>query len=189
MYVVNFFGAPCTGKSTIAACIFHKFKKYLPGFNVELVTEVAKDLCWENNSMALRDQLYVAGKQEHRLYRLSCSDVDIAITDAPLMLQTIYYNLNNKPNSEEFEKVIFGHSNMYQNINFMLYPRSKINYENAGRNYDFERQEEITGKILDLFEKYKIDYINVSDDIDSTKIYRDILKIIEKAESVKDDWT
>lgn len=47
MLIVNLFGAPGAGKSTLAAYVFAKLK--MAGVNAELVTEFAKDKTWENN--------------------------------------------------------------------------------------------------------------------------------------------
>lgn len=43
--VVNLIGSPGTGKSTIASELFAKMK--WEGFDVELVSEYAKELVWE----------------------------------------------------------------------------------------------------------------------------------------------
>lgn len=182
MYIINFFGAPCVGKSTFATGVFYRLKKY-SDINVELVTEVAKDLCWENNEIALHDQLYIAGLQNYRLSRLN-DKVDIVITDAPLMLQTIYYRLNDRPCQDEFEKVILNHSKEYNNINYMLYPLDKYKYIKSGRNYDSSSQEKITNEILNMLNRNNIDYIDITDDIDIYKICRDIEKIYHEGEKI-----
>ena len=87
MLVVNLFGGPGVGKSTLAAGIFCRLKRR--GFNVELVTEYAKDLTWEKNHCKLGNQLRVFAEQYHRLQRLN-GQVDIAITDAPLLASIAY---------------------------------------------------------------------------------------------------
>ena len=45
--VINLFGGPGCGKSTIAAELFAILKKQ--GYEVELVTEYAKDKVWEES--------------------------------------------------------------------------------------------------------------------------------------------
>lgn len=45
MKVINLFGGPGIGKSTLAAGLFEHMK--IAGFNVELVNEYAKDMVWE----------------------------------------------------------------------------------------------------------------------------------------------
>lgn len=59
MLVVNLFGSPGTGKSTLSAYIFSQLK--LANINCELVSEFAKDMVWENNMTALENQLYISG--------------------------------------------------------------------------------------------------------------------------------
>lgn len=54
---VNIFGGPGVGKSTTAADLFVAMKK--AGYNVELVTEVAKDFVWEDRSTTLTIQPYI----------------------------------------------------------------------------------------------------------------------------------
>lgn len=49
--VVNLFGQPGAGKSTLAAYTFAKLK--MMNVNCELVTEFAKDKTWEKNFTAL----------------------------------------------------------------------------------------------------------------------------------------
>ena len=64
--VINLFGVPSAGKSTGAAYIFSRLK--MAGVNAELVTEFAKDLVWEENTVALGNQLYVFSNQLHRMW-------------------------------------------------------------------------------------------------------------------------
>lgn len=81
MILINLFGAPGAGKSTLSAYVFSKLKT--AGVNAELVTEFAKDKVWEENSVALANQMYMFGKQYFRMTR--CEDkVDAIVTDSPL---------------------------------------------------------------------------------------------------------
>lgn len=85
--VINLFAGPGAGKSTTAAGVFRNLKKM--GINAEFVPEYAKDLTWENRDMALDNQIYVLGKQYHRLFRVM-NQVDVIITDSPLIFGAIY---------------------------------------------------------------------------------------------------
>jgi ATP:corrinoid adenosyltransferase len=67
MKVINIFAGPCAGKSTTAAGLFYLMK--VSGYNVELVTEYAKDMTWEGRHNILGDQLYILAKQNRRLER------------------------------------------------------------------------------------------------------------------------
>ena len=50
--VVNLFGGPGCGKSTLMAGIFHQLK--LKGYDCEMVTEFMKDLVWEKELKLLK---------------------------------------------------------------------------------------------------------------------------------------
>jgi hypothetical protein len=87
MLVVNLFAGPGAGKSTTAASTFALLK--LGGYNVELVTEFAKDLTWDESHKVLGYQPYVFAQQAWRLERLR-GKVDIVVTDSPLLMSIAY---------------------------------------------------------------------------------------------------
>ena len=87
--VINFYGGPSAGKSTMAAQLFGIMKANR--FNVEYVPEFAKDLTWKQ-SKCLDDQLYVFAVQHHALYTL-LGQVDYIITDSPLLLSLHYVTI------------------------------------------------------------------------------------------------
>ena len=63
--VINLFGAPGVGKSTIAAGLFYFMKT--AGESVEHVTEYAKYLVLTDRVQQLEDeQLYLLAKQHHK---------------------------------------------------------------------------------------------------------------------------
>ena len=86
--VINLMGAPGTGKSTIASELFSKMKWL--GYDVELVSEYAKELVWEERNETFKNELYLFAKQHHRMFRLN-NKVKYIITDRPLIL-SIFYN-------------------------------------------------------------------------------------------------
>lgn len=141
--IVNLFGPPGAGKSTGAAYIFSKLK--LAGINAELVTEVAKDKTWENNTTALDNQAYIFGEQFYRMSR--CEDkVDVIVTDSPILL-SIIYNHNNRL-GDAFNEMVTQVSNSYNSINVIV-NRVKP-YHQIGRNQTEEQSISMNNEIRDL---------------------------------------
>ena len=144
--IVNLIGAPGTGKTTIAADLFAKMK--FIGIDVELVSEYAKELVWEERHETFKNELYLFAKQHHRIFRLY-GKVDVIITDRPLIL-SLFYNQKYGDNSKEFNNLITHEVNKFQNLNIFL---NRINpYVTNGRNQseeesiEFAKEMEITFK-------------------------------------------
>jgi cytidylate kinase len=89
MLVINLWGGPGAGKSTVAAELFTLLRKNVKA-NCELVGEFATDLCFEQAKENLHDQIYLLGNQWHRLWRLDKIGVDLAISDSPIGLGVCY---------------------------------------------------------------------------------------------------
>ena len=111
MIVINLFGGPGIGKSTIAAGVFSMLK--LRGVNCELVTEYAKDLTWDEDWDTLSDQMKVTDEQYKRVKRLE-GKVDVVITDSPILGGAMYCN-----NSYIIGYIHHVH-NKFDNRNFLL---------------------------------------------------------------------
>jgi len=126
MKVINLWGGPGAGKSTTAAGLFYKMKK--SGYSVELVTEYAKDLVWDERHTLFKDQLYLLSKQNRRLDRLE-GKVDYAITDSPLLLVLAYIP---EGYYDSFNKLTFDVWNNYLNYNIVL--NRGHDYTGEGRN-------------------------------------------------------
>jgi len=112
--VINLFGGPGCGKSTAAAGLFHIMKS--KHMSVELVNEFAKEIVWENNLDALKDQLYIFANQNRKLKRLE-DKVEYAITDSPLLL-TLIYMPEDYPKS--FRQFVVDIDHCYNNKNFFI---------------------------------------------------------------------
>lgn len=152
---VNIFGAPGAGKSTTSAGTFALLK--LKGVNAELVTEYAKDIVWEGSFSKLENQLYVFGKQYQRLYRLN-NKVDVAITDSPILLSTIYDNTD----GPELKNLILATHNNMNTINFFLNRVKK--YNPSGRMQTEEESDAIAVRIKKMLDDNGIVYHELQGD-------------------------
>jgi len=94
--IVNLYGGPGCRKSTIAAGVFNHFKKL--NKQIELVTEYAKDLVYEESHKKLQDQFFISASQYHRIWRVDKyykdkglkEDEYVIITDSPFLLGCVY---------------------------------------------------------------------------------------------------
>lgn len=153
--VVNLFGAPSSGKSTGAAYIFSKLK--LAGVNAELVTEFAKEKCWEDNTEVFKpdNQIYLFGEQFYRMNRLR-DKVSVIITDSPLPLSIIY----NKSDilGEPFNQAVMNCFDSFYNYSYLVIGDKR--YNPAGMRHTEVESEKIQEAIFDLLDNegtpYKI---------------------------------
>ena len=152
---VNIFGAPGAGKSTISAGTFALLK--LKGVNAELVTEYAKDVVWEEGFSKLENQIYIFGKQYQRLYRLN-NKVDVAITDSPILLSTIYDNTD----GPELKNLILATHNNMNTLNFFLNRVKK--YNPSGRMQTEEESDAIAVRIKKMLDDNGIVYHELQGD-------------------------
>lgn len=131
--LVNIYGAPGSGKSTMAAELFSKLKKQ--DKSVELLSEYVKQWVWEDRKFISLDQFYFLGKQFKKEYSVY-DKVKIIITDSPLGIIGHYTETNFPDLSEcinQSLKKIFNiriEKNIKE-INYFL--NRNINYSSSGR--------------------------------------------------------
>ena len=166
MKVINLFSGPGVGKSTCAAHLFYLMKTN--EYKVELVTEYAKDMVYENRDNILSDQLYVFAKQNRRLKRLE-GHVDWIITDSPLLLSTIY----NK-DLLELNTLVYKMFSSYNNYNFFL--NRKKAYQSYGRKQTEIEAKGIDNRVLDMLKNVGVDFYQIDSIPNCAK---EILRIIE----------
>jgi nicotinamide riboside kinase len=151
--VINLIGGPGSGKSTCASGIFYQLKKL--GVNCELALEFAKDKVWEESIKILDDQLYVFGKQYHKLFRLN-GKVDVIITDSPLLISILY----NKTPSEYFDKLVVEQYHTFNNLLFFI--NRAENYQTEGRLQTKEESEGLDNIIKEILQDNNISYDEIA---------------------------
>ena len=86
------------------------------GYDVELVTEYAKDMVWEGREEILEEQLYVFAKQRRRGAKLK-GKVDWVIVDSPTIIGIVYI----KPGSfTSLEPLMVETWRSFHNDNFVI---------------------------------------------------------------------
>lgn len=160
--VVNLFAGPGAGKSTMAANIFAELKWV--GVTVEMALEYAKELVWEERFATLENQIYVFGKQLHRINRL-VGKVDVIITDSPLLLSSIY-----KPDdiSQSFDKLVLEEFNKFNNVNYFIERRKPFNQK--GRLQTEEQAKEKDKEIKEFLNKHFVFFHTIPGDSDGVNV-------------------
>ncbi len=154
MKVINLFGGPGTGKSTLAAAIFVEMK--IRGYNVELVTEYAKTAVYENRAKTLKVQPYVFGKQLNYLERVA-EQVEWAITDSPIILSSVYDKFYGPNYPESFHvSCIEIFKTHYENFNYVL--TREHEYVRIGRVQDEDGSKLVHSRVIEMLQANDIPY-------------------------------
>lgn len=147
--IINLYGAPGSGKSTIASGLFYHMK--MAGLNVELIQEYIKSKLFEESPYPFKDQLYVFAKQNKRQREL-IGKVDFIITDSPLLMSLVY----NSTEVQLFNDLVIQYYNQYDNMNFLL--KRNHTYHTEGR-IQTEHESDVVGEQLEEYlKKYNITY-------------------------------
>lgn len=163
--VINLFGGPGTGKSTLAANLFSIMKS--KEVNVELVREYVKSWAYVNRELKEYDLIYLLGKQslyETQLY----GKVDYIVTDSPFLLAGFYQtHLSNGKHSyvttAALELMNHAESNGIVYKNFYIV--RSVSYNSSGRYETEEQARELDEKILQSLGNFNVPITKVCHDI------------------------
>jgi deoxyadenosine/deoxycytidine kinase len=175
--IINLFGGPGIGKSSIAAGLTYKLKKQ--HITCDNPYEFPKLLAWDENHSAIRDQLFVLANQ-HRGIVKSYGKVDYIILDSPILLSLTYksfYKSNEYPATlygESFDNMVLDIYNRYDNINIVL-KRSEGKHNNSERYQNLEESIQLDTVIEDSLKNNDLPYHTVNVD---GKTVKNILKLI-----------
>lgn len=161
--IINFFGGPGVGKSTLASGTFFYLKQNQ--INCELVTEYAKTLTWENRHSTLQCQPYVFGKQLYSLEML-VDQVDVIVTDSPICL-SLFYKADKYPAS--FSQAVIDIFNKFNNRNYYI-SRQSDEYDEIGRLSNINIAKNIDEKILSFLDDFYIDYKTIPRNFNSAEL-------------------
>lgn len=120
-FLVNLFGAPKSGKTTLMASIFSVLK--LMDMNCEMAPDFPKEILFEKRFSILENQLYILAKQEKRISELYAHS-DVVVTDCPLLHSIVYNNVTYK----KLHPIIYELHDKYNNINILIKRTRNISY-------------------------------------------------------------
>jgi nicotinamide riboside kinase len=176
MLVVNLYGPPGSGKSTIQADVFRRLKQL--GINAEIMTEFAKLLTYEDRSSALACQPYIFGKNLYEMTVLR-DKVDVLILDSPLMLSVLYGPYSAIPHPQSFYDSVVDFSQQFRNLNYML--RRVFDYDPNGRRQNAEESDEVAVRCAEMLARYQITYSEIDGDDEAGEvIVRDVQWLLSR---------
>jgi hypothetical protein len=146
---INFFGGPCTCKSTNAAFIFAELKKR--GLSAELVDEYIKFWTYIPRVPKGFDSLYVQAKQIHKEDTILRAGTDFIVSDSPIMLQYYYAKHHNTPAQKQMLEIACEFEEMYPSINILL-TRNDADYNELGRYETLEQAKEIDMELEEVLD-------------------------------------
>lgn len=162
--VINLFGSPGQGKSTVRAGLFWLLKTHQ--YSVEEVAEFAKYLCLSNRKWQLRrDPLSVLAEQNHRQDILR-GRYRFAISDSPLMLCDFYAPDDYALRSRSFSATVEEHFAGYDNVNFFLSrDLEQGEFETEGRDHDKAQSLETQARMREFLDRKGVRYKDLPIDI------------------------
>ena len=153
--IVNIYGGPGAGKSTTALQLVAELKKL--GYHADYVSEVAKELVYakdfEHLDGTLKNQSKILFEQKRRL-DIMLDNVDVVVTDSPLLLNTVYL----KENAPEYIESVFSQYENYNNYNVVVERDLSVKFEQEGRIHNLEESIKKDGEINTLLDSHDIDY-------------------------------
>lgn len=132
--IINLYGGPGAGKSTLAARLFYELKTR-GGKSVELIAEAAKEDAWIGKPPYQPDIFF---EQARRVVRL-CGHVDVVISDSPLLLSALYGGDKWKPLVSAVETSLVADGHRIVSCNLV---RTKA-YQPEGRYQTEEQAQEV----------------------------------------------
>lgn len=165
--VVNLFAGPGAGKSSTAAGLFSYLK--WAGIECELATEYAKDRVWSEDLKTLGNQIYVFGKQHHRIHRLK-DKVEVIITDSPLLLSILYDDDKN----DSLQKLVMYEFKKCNNLNIFL--KREKPYVQTGRLQTEEEAKQIDRCVQSLLKVLGEEFLTFPGTPDTVPLIGDLVK-------------
>lgn len=130
MDVINLYGGPGCGKSTLAAATFAYLKRL--GYNAELMREPFKAGIWDGYRAGLEDAVWIAGTIYHELMQYKRGGVDVVVSDCPLLLGRIYA----QPEDSTLKLYLLELYSRFRNVDVLVQRSLTQEYSKDGRVHE-----------------------------------------------------
>jgi nicotinamide riboside kinase len=150
--IINLFGGPGIGKTTLAAQVFAGLKT----LDVEAAcpTEHAKLALWQGREELLDNQLILLGRTWDTVSTLS-KKVQVIILDSPILLIS-HYGADREPQC--FHEAVGHYHQRHDRINVLLTRNDDLQYVPTGRRETPDRAKVIDREISSMLERYSEPY-------------------------------
>jgi nicotinamide riboside kinase len=154
--VINLFGGPGIGKTTLAARLFVALK--IKNIEAACPEEYAKIALWQGRDNLLDHQLILIGRTWDTVSTLS-KKVDVIILDSPILLCS-HYAAQIEP--DYFHKTVLDFHQRHDRLNLLLTRNKSTNYSTSGRRETSQQAINIDAQIQDLLDKSGEGYFNIN---------------------------
>jgi nicotinamide riboside kinase len=151
--VVNFFGGPCSGKSTMAAHLFAELK--WRGIRTEYIPEVVKTMVFAERWIDLANQICVFGDQLREV-AVRAGKVDVIVLDTSLLNSLTYHADKTSP---AFKQLVLDEYHRFRNVNIFI--ERNHPYDTTGR-YESEEEARVKDReVLTMLETNGIEFVRI----------------------------
>lgn len=161
--IINFYGGPAAGKSTISKLLYEKMQEMQIFEDVAFVNEFATELILRGESHKLKDQMFVTGGQIDKL-KTHIGKAPIIITDSPLQLGRVYSSLEQ---FNEVSSLIDATLDNTNEINIVIERNLDFPFETYGRVHTLEESIEKDKELLFMLESDNKEFLTHKNGIDS----------------------
>jgi hypothetical protein len=167
MLLVNLISGPGAGKSTTAAGLEHHLK--MTGLDAEGIKEYAKDLVHRQDYATLQDQAHVFIKQLERQATKLKGNVEVAVTDSPLICSIIY---GADRVGQEFRQVVMDAYQSFERINIVIERNKDVPFQTEGRIHTAQESDMITAQFKRLLDEMGEAYhVIQADEVSAERVY------------------
>lgn len=154
MKVINIYGGPGVGKTTVAMNVFTALN--MQQKKIEYVDEYAKELTWNESFKVMENQRMIFANQHQKFWRLR-DKIEVVVTDAPLFNSIVYSGKGE--DNKTFHADVFYEFNKYKNLNFYL--RRETEYKEHGRSQKLKDAIAVDEEVIRCLEWFKVPYVTL----------------------------